>query len=121
MQPKYLEVDFGSRKVKFYALDIGQIQEYEEELKVLMGVGKSPDEFVFSSDRFAKMQRIYTASARRGDPTITEDDIKKIVDLSNLALVNKAVLGQTFGPQELAEGEEGVPTRPLTGAISTAA
>ena len=115
MASKGLQVDFGSRKVTFYPLTIGQIQELEDEMKVLMGVGK--DEFVFSPDRFAKLQRIYTASAKRGDPTITEDDIKLVVDLSNVALVNKCVLGQTFG--EIAEAGDGVPTSPQTGGIST--
>lgn len=116
---KGLEVDFGPRKVTFYPLNIGQIQEYEEELKILMGVTKLDDDFVFSPVRFKKMCRLYTASAQRGDPTITEKDIEALVDLANLNQINKAVLGQTFGEQPLPEGDDGVPTRPLIGANST--
>lgn len=115
---KYFEIEFGSTKIKFFPLTIGQIQELEEEMKAMGERGTNP----FDPIRFAKMARLYTASARRGDPNVTEEMVKSVVDLSNIVEINRAVMGQ-FGPPTVtdpaAAGEAPIPTSPLNGGSST--
>jgi hypothetical protein len=120
MASKYVEVDFGPLKVKFFALTLGQLQELEEEMQAMSGVAKGANPF--DPARFAKLVRIYTASAKRGDPSVTEEQVRQIVDLDNLAEVNAAVLGQIGMHPTASNGGASVdPTRPLTGAVSTPA
>ena len=107
MHIRGVTVKFLSRTVTFYPLTIGQIQSLGEELKALLGVANGAD--AFEGDRFAKLVRIYTASAKRGDPTITEEIVNEIVDMGNIQHVNAAVLGQSG---LLADGDEADSTRP---------
>jgi hypothetical protein len=119
MASRYCEIDFGHVRVKFYPLTIGQLQELDDEMKAMMGVAKGDNPF--EPTRFKKLEKIYTASAKRGDPSITEDVIRSIVDLSNIVEVNRAVLGQTGLLAAPGAESSSNPTKPLTGADSTPA
>lgn len=114
---KFCEVDFGSTRIKFYPLTIGQMQDLEEEMKAITGMKKGDDPF--RKDRFEKLVRVFTESAKRGDPTVTEAQVKAVVDMENLAEVTRAVLGQTGMVKVAAEGSESTPTSPQIGGDST--
>jgi len=111
---KFTEIAFGSRRVKFYALSIGTMCDLEDEIKALTGLKSGDDPF--DKVRFAKLVRVFAASAQRGDPSVTEDDIRAVVDLGNMLEVSQAVLGQA-GLQ--SDGEAAVPTSPQIGGESS--
>lgn len=120
---KPLELTMGSITVKFYPLTLAIMQELEDELSVITSPRKEGENY-FSKERIAKMMRVYVASAKRGDPAITEDDVKRVVDIQNVIELNLAVLGRT--KKEVAEaaanapeGAAQIPTSPLTGGEST--
>ena len=112
---KFIEVEFGSMKVKFYALTVGQIQELAEEMQSLRGVVKGDDPF--GKERFANLLTIYTASAKRGDPNINREQIAHIVDMENLSTINNIVLGLS----DTRRASSTDPTSPQTGGESTRA
>ena len=119
MKSTALEVSVGPLTVKFYPLTLVQMQELEDALAVLRGADRKPDEAYFSSRRISKMLPIYVASARSRDPSISEDDVKRVVDIENVASINAAVLGRTRDlVSDLKSGDE-TPTGPQTGGEST--
>jgi hypothetical protein len=128
MSDKFFEAKFGSLSIKFYALTIGQIQDLEEEMKAMMRIEKGANPF--EPTRFAKMAKVYTASARRGDSNITIEQVTSVVDLDNMLLINDAVMGRIGKDRpsaaERAEAQGDleslpVPTSPLNGGSSTRA
>jgi len=112
--PKFREIE----GIRFYPLTIGQIQDYPEEMQALMGVTKG--ENPFDPERFAKLTKLYAASASRG-AEITIEQIRNVVDMDTIAKVNRAVLGNFNDPTDanLPVGEEPTPMRPQSGASST--
>jgi hypothetical protein len=105
MLSPFIEIEKGSLHVKFYPLSIAELEVLEEEMKVLVGATRY--DFIFTPERFKKMLVVYHASAKRGDPTITEDQVKSVVDMFNMRHINSAVLG-TYGqdaPPTLTQDE----------------
>jgi hypothetical protein len=119
MQPRFVEVNFGSLTIKFYPLSIGQLMELDEEMKAMFAASQGANPF--EPDRYRKLVKVWTASASRGDPNITEDRIKEVVDLGNIIQVNRAVLGQTglLAPPGTEPSSD--PTSPQIGGDSSPA
>ena len=111
---KGVRIKFLSRTVVFYPLTIGQIQDHPEEIKTLTKAIKNPED-AFDPKRFGVLIKLHTMSAQRGDPSITEDDIRKIVDMGNIAEVNAAVLGQSGLLAEEGASPSSDPTSPPIG------
>ena len=108
-------VEFLGRSIVFFPLTIGQIQELGEELKAMIGVSKGADPF--DPKHFEKLITVYLASARRGNASITREEIKGIVDLANMRSVNSAVMGASGLEEVSSEGgaTQANPTKTLTG------
>ena len=102
----------------FYPLTIGMIQDHPEEIKALTRAIKNPED-AFDPKRFGVLIKLHTLSAQRGDPSITEDEVRKLVDMGNVAEVNAAVLGQSGLLAEEGASSSSDPTSPPTGGIST--
>lgn len=125
MKSSSIEITVGALTVKFFPLTLAQMQELEEELKVLRGRENGED--YFSKSRIDKMHKVYLASAQRGDASVNIDDIRRVVDIENVADLNKAVLGQgknlTTSDTVLAKVAEGnvvsTPMSPQIGGVST--
>jgi hypothetical protein len=117
-------VKFGSRTIIFCPLTVKHIRTMPDEITALTTVTKS--ENPFSPERFAKLLKLYTASAQRTDPNVTESDVENIVDFRNIYKINKALLGQDWRSEPKAGNgadKESVqtPTSPPTGGEFTTA
>lgn len=115
-----IEFDSGAKKttITFYPLTLKLITEdLAEDISVLRDVDR---EDPFNKERFDKLIRIFTASAQRGNPHVTEADVRDVVDLGNLADVSRAVLGQS-GFRQISAEEAAAPTSPRNGGASTPA
>jgi hypothetical protein len=112
---KGVEVKFLSRTITFYPLTLRQIQELSEEMKVLRDIDVND---AFSAERFGTLVKIFTASAQRGDKSLTESDISDLVDMGNVAEVTAAVLGQS-GFRNISAEDAAAPMSPRTGGEST--
>jgi hypothetical protein len=113
---KGVEIRFGARSITFYPLTIGQIEELADEIAAL----RAPEQMdgnLFDVERFRKLVRIFTKSAKRGDPSITEEDIRAVVDVENIHEVTMAVMGQSRFRQ-ISPEEAGAPTSPQIGGAS---
>lgn len=128
MKDKNYSVEFGSYKVTFYPLLAKHIRTMPEEMQALVGVRKGDDPW--QPERYAKLLKLWLASARRGDPNVTEEAVETVVDMRNLLCVNRALLGQDWeeelsssaksnGVDTAAEVPESAPTSPLIGGDST--
>jgi hypothetical protein len=124
MKDKEYTVSFGSISVTFYPLLVQHIRTMPEEMKALVGVKRGDDPF--EPDRFAKLLKLWVVSARRGNPSVTEEQVEAVVDIRNLLFVNRAMLGQD--PEEPlpktvngsgAEVADSTPTSPQIGGDST--
>lgn len=113
---KSFTVKFGSRQVTFYPLNLKAIRELEGELQKLPGLGRASA--LAGDEALAAAIKVLTASARRGDPSITAADVEEVIDLGNITQVMDALLGNSG----FTRGEEaGGPTSPRTGGESTPA
>lgn len=116
---------FGSRTVVFCPLTVKHIRTMPDEITALTTVVKGQDPF--SPERFTKLLKLYTASARRADSAITEDDVENIVDFRNIYILNKVLLGQDW--KKSIDSKDGsaakdiaqTPTSPQIGGESTTA
>ena len=107
----YVEVDFGVTKIKFWPLDLLQLQELQEDIN-LVKQGSS----MFAPDVLSRLIRLFAASAKRGNEQVTEQQVARLIDADTLGKVLRAVLGA------LPEGEGEttlVPTSPQIGGGST--
>lgn len=116
----------AGKTIKFYALSIGILQDYPDEVKALFH-RRGENEIPFEPERLKKLQVLHLLSANRGTTKHTAEEVRDVVDLEHIGLVNSAMLGQ------LKEGDEGDadkaksgkadsprPTEPPTGGASTA-
>lgn len=120
MIASFLEITVGTHTIKFYPLTLAQMQELEDELKVLRT--REPGEEYFSKERIDKMMKVYIASAQRGDASVTDADIRKVVDIENVADLNMAVLGRKKDLTTATTIEGSKPSGPMspqTGGEST--
>src|SRR5258708_187190 len=86
-----LVVKFGAKTITFYPLNVKHVRNHPDEVAALMTRGEGGP---FAPERFTKLLKLYTLSAQRGDTSITEDDVESIIDLGNIAKMNKIILGQ---------------------------
>lgn len=126
MLDKEYKVTFGSVTITFYPLSVKDIRSMPDEMQALARSGENP----FAPERFRKLLALWTASAKRGDPNITEEMVEQVVDFRNLVKVNRAILGQDWEKEpEVVKAatngsgavgvEEVPPTSPLIGGAST--
>jgi hypothetical protein len=120
MKDEELVLKFKTSTITFYPLTVKHIRNHPEEMKALMQRGESP----FAPERFAKLLKLYTLSAQRGDASVTEEMVESLVDISDLARINRVILGSH--PDEVIERTAKVevvaerPTNTLTGSESSA-
>lgn len=119
MKDVELVLKFKTTTITFYPLTVKHIRNHPDEMAALMQRGASP----FAPERFTKLLKLYTLSAQRGDASVTEDMVESIVDISQLARMNKVILGSDPDALVKDEKQEVVaerPTNALTGSESTA-
>lgn len=110
---KTFTVKFGSRSVTFYPLNLKAIRELEGELQKFAGLGRSTA--LAGTESLDAAIKVLTASAKRGDPSITADDVEQVIDLGNITQVMDALLGNSgFKSTDASAG----PTSPRTGGGS---
>jgi hypothetical protein len=117
--PRYVEVEFGATRIKFYPLTLLQIQDLQDELSAVTEIRRGANPF--DPLVFAKLVRLYTASAKRGSEAITEAQVGALIDLDTMPLVNRAVLGVMTAADAPQGGPPLVPTSPQTGGAPTPA
>jgi hypothetical protein len=110
---KGVTIKFNTRQVTFYPLTLDLLQSMEGEMDAFSAVTKDS---AFNSDRLNKMLRVFTASAQLGDPTITENDVRKVVNTTNMLVLARLMFGQNV---EDPVADDGVPTSPQIGGSST--
>lgn len=118
-------VEFGGLKLTFYPLSMKNIRSMPDEMSAMMTPGQKP----FDPERFAKLLRLFTASAQQGNPAITADQVESIVTIKNMSKVSRAVLGQDWRKDfvvkansdgaPIVEEVTARPTEPQTGGVST--
>lgn len=110
-------IEFGSRRVTFYPLNLKAIRELEPELRKLAGVGRSAA--LAGGESLATAIKVLTASAQRGNAAITSQDVEEVIDLGNISEVMEALMGNSG--LRRADGASNDPTSPRTGGESTQA
>ena len=115
--PRYVEVEFGAVRVKFYPLTLLQIQELQDELAAVGEIRRGKDPF--DPAIFKKLVRLYTASAKRGNESVTEAQVGALIDLDTMPVVNRAVMGALTPTDTEVAAVPLVPTSPQIGGGST--
>lgn len=90
---KGFSLEFLGKKITFYPLSLGQIQDLAEDLKTLSGADVADTSSALSPERMGSMIRIFTASARRGNPNITEEEVRDLVDMQDIKEATLAIMG----------------------------
>jgi hypothetical protein len=115
--PRFREID----GIRYCALTIEQVQDNPDLMQALFERGQD----AFSKERFDKLVQLFLMSAKRNNDIITEETIRKTVDMANIADVIRAVLGQPPLPDGPAAtllpsvpSVPAVPTSPQTGGAS---
>lgn len=104
------EFDFGDRKVTFYPLTLRQIQNLEGEIANMQAMTGKID-----PKQLGAILKVITASAQRGDPSMTEDVLADLIDTSNVQEVTQSV----FAVSGFKESKPGEANPPSTGGSST--
>jgi hypothetical protein len=107
---KTFTVEFGPRKITFYPLSLKSIRDLEGDLLKLSD-GRSSA--LGGTESLTAAIKVLTASARRGDQSITAEDVEQVIDLGNITDVMGALLGNSGFQRSTG------PTSPRTGGEST--
>jgi hypothetical protein len=113
-----LSVTFGSRTVRFFPLGLGWLRRNGETVQKLREGGADIDAAVRSGEKLGVLIAILHASAKRGDPMVTEEDVEAVVDVRNMGPVMQFVMGNS-GFRPVPAGRADDPTSPRIGGEST--
>ena len=83
---------FGSKKVTFYPLTLKQMQQHARAIDGLRAQANTVGD---ADDRFAGILQILLASAQRGEPSTTKEDVEAVVDMRNWMQIMDVVLGKS--------------------------
>src|ERR1700729_2945691 len=92
MDRQYTVKGVGGEAVTFYPLTVKHIRTMPEEMKALMNVQRGDDPF--APERFAKLMVLWLASARRGKPDATEEEVESVITLSHMLKIARTLLDQ---------------------------
>jgi len=113
-------IQLGDGELTLYPLTLAQLQELDTDLEKVMTNSKQA---MFSKGGIAAFVRVFTASARRGDTSITAEKIADMIDMEDLPAALNALFGLSgFKKSEVVNGS-GIthPTSGPNGAASTPA
>lgn len=108
------EVKFGGKAVTFFPLSLLQLKQFAADIETF---AKLSTQGANTEEQFAAVSRVFLASAQRGDPAVTAQDVDAVVDLENLQDIMQAVMGKRAF--QLSDGEG--PTSPRIGGESSRA
>lgn len=110
------EIEFGPRKIVFYPLNLKALRELAPEIEYmtsLTGVDAMKPE---AMDR---LEKVFLLSAKRGDTSITVEDIREVIDTENMLETVFAIMGQSGFQRATPGGPSLAPTSPRIGGDST--
>ena len=106
------EFRFGGRVVVLYPLSLRQLRTMAADIQAIAKIDPNG-----IGDQFDAVLRIFTASAQRGDPKVTAEDVEAVADMSNMQDMIEACLSRRM----VRRGEDAGPQSPRTGGVSSQA
>jgi hypothetical protein len=117
IEEDFVEVTFGARSVRFYPLDLGWLRKNAHALEGLRK-GTGGNLSALDADKMEMLGKILHASATRGNPSVTQEDVDAVIDVKNIFKVMGGVFNMSGFRQVPAEQADD-PTSPRTGGEST--
>lgn len=120
-----VQIEIGGREFTLPALNIEQLETYEEDIKKVSEAAVKGVE-AFAKERFAAMARVIHAALTRNYPELAIEEVRNLLDLRSVGPAFQAVMGvsgldQKEAPSPVGEAKAEAPTGGASAPASAAA
>jgi hypothetical protein len=114
-----VKIELGGREFVLPALTLDQLEELEEDIATVSKLVTGEIES-FGRERYKAMARVIHAALARNYPDMAIEEVRSLLDLSNVGRAWKAVMGVSGLDQKDAAREEQTAQMPTGGASAPA-